>query len=156
MDARGRHPRPRPVNDSGYRRVQVQLFQEVERRCPADLGVPRPVGGNVLDQLVGDARDRRRVLHQRDRQLEGLQELRLVCHLGRGLQSRGDRREVHPLVEAALACQLERRRRPQRPVEVEMQLRFWHPREETLESSPTVTRSYRSGPHRSEPRLGSR
>ena len=132
-------------------------LSKMQRRAPADLGVARAVGRDVLDQLVGDARDRRpRPASARwaGRRPPGAAPGRLP---GEGPKTRGHRGQVHAFVEAAFAGQLERRRRPQRPIEVEMQLRLGHPREESgRRSSPTVTRSYGSGPHRSEPRLGSR
>ena len=43
--------------------AQRQAALQVEPRAPADLDVARPVGGHVLDQLVGDALERLGVLH---------------------------------------------------------------------------------------------
>ena len=139
-DARRGGAAPGTCNDGLDRATQVEPAGNVERRSPADLDVTRAVRGDVLDKLVGDALDRGRVLHQRDRQVEGSQQLRLVGDLGGRLQAARHRVEIHALVEAAFPRQLERGRRSERAVEVQMQLGLGHPREKVGRAHDPIVR----------------
>ncbi len=67
----------------------------MECRRPADLGVADSIGRLGLDELAGDAFERVGVLHERDRKVEGAEELGLV-----GGDGRGDQRGGHPGVVA--------------------------------------------------------
>ena len=121
---------PHAVDDRLDRGAQRQPAADVQRRRPADLDVARAIGGDVLDQLVGDALERLVVLHDRDGQIEGAQQIGLVAAaLGRD-EPVAHCREVHALVEAALSSQFERRLRAKAAVEVQVQLRLGHAHKE--------------------------
>ena len=116
----------RPATDRRDPVGQRQPARDVEQRAPADLDVADVVRGLRGHQLGGDPLECLRVLHQRDRQVEGAQQLGLVgAALGR------DERVVHPCpagrgIHAASARQLERGVHPDRTIEVEMELRLGH------------------------------
>ncbi len=110
-----------------------QPARDVQERPPTDLEVADAVGGLGLDQLGRDALERLGVLEERDREVEGAEQLGLV-----GAGHRGDERGRHPgprprRVHAPGARKLERRGDAERAVEVEMQLRFRHRLDETPE-----------------------
>ena len=113
--------------------MQRQAAGDMQRGRPADLDVTRAVRRDVLDQLARDARQRLLVLHDRDGQIEGAQQLGLVAAALRRDQPLAHGSQVHALVEAALSCELERRLRPQAPVEVEVQLGLGHAREKVAQ-----------------------
>ena len=125
--------RVRPATDRRDPVGERQPARDVQQRPPADLDVADVVRGLRGHQLGGDPLERLRVLHQRDRQVEGAQQLGLVgAALGR------DERPVHPGpvrrgVDAARARQLERRVHPDRAVEVQVELRLGHRFEEPAE-----------------------
>lgn len=97
-----------------------QATLEVQARCPADLGVPDAIGGEVGHQLVGDTLERWGVLEQRDGQIEEAEELCLVRAALWADHAR--RRLVQGQWHADRLRQLDRRRRPDRSVEVLVQL----------------------------------
>ena len=72
---------------------------------------------------------------------------RLVGDLGGCLQAARHRVEIHALVEAAFPRQLERGRRPERPVEVQMQLRLGHPREKVGRAHDPIVRQSTAPEH---------
>ena len=110
-----------------------QPARDVQQRPPADLDVADVVRGLRDHQLGGDPLERLRVLHQRDRQVEGAQQFGLVgAALGR------NERPVHPGpvrrgVDAARARQLEGRVHANRAVEVQVELCLGHRFEEPAE-----------------------
>ena len=116
----------RPATDRCDPVGERQPARDVQQRPPADLDVADVVRGLRGHQLGGDPLERLRVLHQRDRQVEGAQQFGLVgAALGR------NERPVHPGpvrrgVDAARARQLERRVHPDRAVEVQVELRLGH------------------------------
>ena len=125
--------RARPATDRRDPVGERQAARDVQQRPPADLDVADVVGGLRGHQLGGDPLERLRVLHQRDRQVEGAQQLGLVgAALGR------NERPVHPGpvrwgVDAARARQLEGRVHPDRAIEVQVKLRLGHRFEQPAE-----------------------
>ena len=85
----------------------------MEAGTPADLDVAHAVRGLGLDELPRDALERVGVLHQRDRQVERPQQLRLVGARHRGDQGRGHADPVRRRVDAARPRELERCVHPQ-------------------------------------------
>ncbi len=138
----GRHRRlPRPAHDGCHALTKLEAALEVERRGPADLGVARPLGRDILDELAGAALERAGILQQRDGQVEGPQQIDLVETARRrhepgphgvegirGLEVSGSidaGAQVQALCSAG-PQQLERGLGAQRAVEVEVQLRLGH------------------------------
>ena len=105
---------------------QGEAARDVQARTPADLDVAHAVRGLGLDELPRDALERVGVLHQRDRQVERAQQLRLVGARHRGDQGRGHAGPVRRRIDAARPGELEGRVHPQRTVEVEVQLGLRH------------------------------
>ncbi len=89
-------PRPRARDHRRDPVPQREPALRVQRRRPADLGVARPVRRHVLDQLVRDALQRLGVLHQRDRQVEGAQQLELALAADRSDQAVAHRSRFMP------------------------------------------------------------
>jgi hypothetical protein len=93
---------------------------EVEAGSPADLGVSDAVGRQIVDQLARHPGERLARLEQRDRKVEEPEQLGLV------LAAFGADHSPSRLVEAELHAdrrgQLHRRRRPDRSVEVLVEL----------------------------------
>ena len=61
--------------------LEGEPARDVEQRTPADLDVADVVGGLGLDEVHRDPLERLGVLQERDRQVEGAQELGLVGQL---------------------------------------------------------------------------
>ena len=111
--------------------VQRQPLLEVEPGRPLQLHEPHAVGCLVLHQLRGHPLQRVAVLHDRDRQIERAQQVLLRP----GVRGR-DQRVEHSVprrrrLDAVATTQLDRRVRPQRPIEVQVQLRLRHRLQET-------------------------
>jgi hypothetical protein len=114
------------TGDGVDRAVERQPAFEMQRGRPLDLQVAPAVGSLVLDEVGRHSGERLRVLHQRERQFEGAQQVGLRVGLGRG-----DEGIEHAHVggwcgDPALGGQLESRHRTQAPVEVEVQLGLGH------------------------------
>ncbi len=154
-------PERAPSTTAWIEVAQVQFAEQVESGSPADLRVPGAIRGDILDQLVRDTRDRRRVLHDRDWEIERLEELGLVCGLRRtpsraviASRSMPSSRPRSRASSSAVVGRSEPSRWRCSSALGMRRKRSRTPRSRTLRSSPTVTRSYGSGPHNCEPRLG--
>jgi hypothetical protein len=92
--------------------------------------VPAATARDVLDQLVGDPVERLCVLHDRDGQIEGGQQLGLVgAFVGRA-QAGSHRGQVHADTEATLPREFERGPWTERAIKVQVQLRLGHARDQ--------------------------
>src|SRR5688572_15338993 len=102
---------------------QLEPLRLVEDRRVAHLHVPHVLGRAVLGQLVGDALERIRHLQHRQRDVERLEVVAQAPHLRPGDElprqlGRGLRRQA----DALLLRQLPDRARPERSVEVEVEV----------------------------------
>ncbi len=115
-----------PAHTAAMPSSSGQAPEDVQERAPADLDIADVVGRLGLDQLGADAVQGLGVLHERDGQVEGLEQLGLG-----GARHRRDERSRHaqPVagrIDAAGPCQLQGRIDPQRAVEVQVQLGLGH------------------------------
>jgi hypothetical protein len=136
-----------PAADGRDPIVQRQAAGDVEQRSPADLDITDLFGGLGVDQLRGDPFERLGVLHERDRQVEGAEQLGLVgAPLGRDERVEhagpGRRRRY-----AAGPGQVERRVDAQRAVEVEMELGLGHRLDEPAQGGARQSVGGRFGHH---------
>ena len=116
-------PSSKPALDRGDDLVEVEPAGDVLLGGVADLGVHDAVGGQVLDALAGDPRQRLGRLHHRDRVVEGLEVPLQRAGVGRLGEPATERRRRRARAAAwpISRGQLEDRRRPQPSVEVVVQ-----------------------------------
>ncbi len=111
-----------------------QALDGVECRSPAHLGVDRAVAGNVHDELGRCPLQGLRVLEDRQRQIERGQEFGLVAARHRRTEAltHGLRRDTGGY-HAARQPELEGRLRPQRAVQVQVELDLRQPRDQIVD-----------------------
>ena len=112
-----------------------QALGRVEQRRPADLGVADVVARLVLDEVARDPVDRLVVLHEGDREVEGLEQLGLVGRLVGPDEDASHAGEGRRGVDAPRAGDVERGVDPERAVEVEVQLGLGHRSDERADGS---------------------
>ncbi len=103
-----------------------QAAGDVEQGSPADLDVADAIGRLRLHELAGDPLQRLGVLHEGDRQFEGLEQLRLVDARHRRDQGPRHAGPVAWGVDGARAREGQRGPDAQRPVEVQVELGLRH------------------------------
>ena len=126
VDAGGLRREPGAVRRGIHDLPAGEPLGGVEQGRPADLDVADVVARLVLDEVSRDALDGLGVLHQGDREVEGLEQLGLVGRLVGPDEHAPHAGERRGGVDPAGAGDVERRVDPERAVEVEVELGLGH------------------------------